>query len=149
MLSIRTNPDNMLIVLLLVFPPSFRKFYSGRTLPWLCLLAHYDIDDPSNVHCFLEITFRYLHLHMLVSCVKSVSVVIINYFVNLLYVYVLICVIQHVMVAITNHKCYVYTASETESVDVHTSHGFHQLEVLWSFNCKLYIFSDITLDKGG
>ncbi|XP_052068928.1 uncharacterized protein LOC127708125 [Mytilus californianus] len=35
---------------------------------------------------------------------------------------------SHVMVAITHHKCYVYRMSDTESVDVHTSHGLHQLE---------------------
>ncbi|XP_063446624.1 cadherin EGF LAG seven-pass G-type receptor 2-like [Mytilus trossulus] len=37
--------------------------------------------------------------------------------------------ISHVMVAITNHKCYVYSMSDTESVDVHTSYGLHLLEI--------------------
>ncbi|XP_063446627.1 cadherin-23-like [Mytilus trossulus] len=35
---------------------------------------------------------------------------------------------SHVMVAITHHECYVYSMSDTESVDVHTSQGLHQLE---------------------
>ncbi|CAG2237928.1 CDH23 [Mytilus edulis] len=35
---------------------------------------------------------------------------------------------SHVMVAITHHKCYVYRMSDTESVDVHTAYGLHQLE---------------------
>ncbi|XP_071130956.1 protocadherin alpha-11-like [Mytilus edulis] len=36
---------------------------------------------------------------------------------------------SHVMVVILQHTCYVYIASDTESVDLHTSHGIHQLEI--------------------
>lgn len=36
---------------------------------------------------------------------------------------------QHMMAAMTHHKCYLYTMAGTESADVHTTHGLHLLEV--------------------
>ena len=36
---------------------------------------------------------------------------------------------QHIMAAMTHHKCYLYTMVGTESADVHTTHGLHLLEV--------------------
>ncbi|CAC5378850.1 unnamed protein product [Mytilus coruscus] len=36
--------------------------------------------------------------------------------------------LKHLMVAMTHHKCYIYTVMGTESTDVHTSHGLHLLE---------------------